>query len=206
VTNTETLCFVLGWQGGTVHQVAERLYVPVDDILTATPVRMRELCRLAQQRRDKPASEPAPVPMVLTCPSCNERHVDRGEFATKPHHTHSCQFCGFTWRPAVVPTVGVQFLPGFKDQGNTDAERIAFLEGTMRANGAPEIYLAGLRNGAASASGFQVEIQDQPAPAQAGLCVRGCTLREAIDRAMAAVEEAARGGCSLPNEPGAGGI
>jgi hypothetical protein len=56
-----------------------------------------------------------PIPMFLTCPACNARHVDVGEFATKPHHTHSCQGCGLTWRPAIEPTVGVQFLPGFKD-------------------------------------------------------------------------------------------
>jgi len=56
-----------------------------------------------------------PVPMILFCPMCHERHVDAGEFATKPHHTHACQSCGFVWRPAVVPTVGVQFLPGYRD-------------------------------------------------------------------------------------------
>lgn len=66
----------------------------------------------APPRRAPPAE---PVPMILTCVSCGARHVDRGEFATKPHHTHSCQSCGVTWRPAVVCTVGVQFLPGFKD-------------------------------------------------------------------------------------------
>jgi hypothetical protein len=57
-----------------------------------------------------------PIPMILTCPSCGERHVDQGEFATKPHHTHACQHCGMVWRPALVATVGVQFLPGFKDE------------------------------------------------------------------------------------------
>lgn len=57
-----------------------------------------------------------PVPMLIWCPMCRERHVDRGDFATKPHHTHSCQRCGLTWRPAIGPTVGVQFLPGFKDE------------------------------------------------------------------------------------------
>ena len=59
---------------------------------------------------------PAPIPLILTCPVCNYRHIDRGEFETKVHHTHSCQACGITWRPAIVPTVGVQFLPGFKDK------------------------------------------------------------------------------------------
>jgi len=57
----------------------------------------------------------APVPMLLWCPDCGERHIDKGAFATKPHHTHACQHCGHCWRPAVVPTVGVQYLPGFKD-------------------------------------------------------------------------------------------
>lgn len=57
----------------------------------------------------------APVPMLLACPSCGERHIDEGDFATKPHHTHACQECGMVWRPAIVPTVGVRFLPGFKN-------------------------------------------------------------------------------------------
>lgn len=65
-----------------------------------------------------------PIPMLIWCPMCKERHIDRGEFATKPHHTHSCQSCGLTWRPAIVPTVGVQYLPGFKD-GSEVAELVA---------------------------------------------------------------------------------
>lgn len=60
-------------------------------------------------------TEPTPIPMILTCPSCSKRHIDEGEFATKPHHTHACQHCGMVWRPAIVPTVGVRFLPGFKN-------------------------------------------------------------------------------------------
>jgi hypothetical protein len=56
-----------------------------------------------------------PIPMRLCCEDCGKLHIDEGEFATKPHHTHSCQYCGLTWRPAVVHTVGVQFLPGFKN-------------------------------------------------------------------------------------------
>jgi hypothetical protein len=57
----------------------------------------------------------APIPMLLWCPECRARHVDVGEFATKPHHTHACQGCGHVWRPALVATAGVQFLPGFKN-------------------------------------------------------------------------------------------
>lgn len=59
----------------------------------------------------------APIPMILTCPCCNARHIDEGRFATTPHHTHACQECGLPWRPAIVPTVGVRFLPGFKNEG-----------------------------------------------------------------------------------------
>ncbi len=55
------------------------------------------------------------IPMLLFCPGCGGRHIDSGEFAKKSHHTHACQGCGFVWRPALVDTVGVQFLPGFKD-------------------------------------------------------------------------------------------
>lgn len=53
--------------------------------------------------------------MILSCPVCTARHIDVGEFATKAHHTHACQFCGIVWRPAIVNTVGVDFLPGFKN-------------------------------------------------------------------------------------------
>lgn len=68
------------------------------------------------------AMEPTPVPMVLHCPDCRVRHIDESDFATKPHHTHSCQSCGLTWRPAVVATVGVQFLPGFKNEAPCGAK------------------------------------------------------------------------------------
>lgn len=59
---------------------------------------------------------PVPIPMRITCPDCGALHIDEGEWATRVHHTHSCQGCGLTWRPAVVPTVGVRFLPGFKNE------------------------------------------------------------------------------------------
>lgn len=64
----------------------------------------------------------APVPMRLVCPGrnldgtpCARLHIDAPPFDTKPHHTHACQHCGEVWRPAIVATVGVQFLPGFKN-------------------------------------------------------------------------------------------
>jgi len=37
----------------------------------------------------------------------NKLHIDKGEWATKPHRTHLCEFCGHKWRPEEYPTVGV---------------------------------------------------------------------------------------------------
>lgn len=71
-----------------------------------------------------PARQPA-IPMILNCPGCAARHIDEGDFATtKLHHTHSCQHCGVTWRPALANTVGVPFLPGFKDPTGHVLEQI----------------------------------------------------------------------------------
>jgi len=74
-------------------------------------------CEVAAKYCAQHSQPGPPVPMYLTCPKCGERHIDEGDFATRPHHTHSCQACGLTWRPAVICTVGVQFLPGFKTVG-----------------------------------------------------------------------------------------
>lgn len=60
--------------------------------------------------------ETAPTPMLLWCPECGTRHIDEGEFATKPHRAHACQNCGMVWRPAIEATVGVRHLPGFKNE------------------------------------------------------------------------------------------
>lgn len=66
-----------------------------------------------------------PIPMLLWCPECGNRHIDEGEFATKAHHTHACQSCGHVWRPAIVPTCGVQFLPGFKNTESSNNVKTA---------------------------------------------------------------------------------
>jgi hypothetical protein len=65
------------------------------------------------------------VPIRISCEKCGELHIDEGIWATKPHHTHSCQHCGLTWRPAVFNTIGVRFLPGFKNVAPTPPGDIA---------------------------------------------------------------------------------
>jgi hypothetical protein len=67
-----------------------------------------------EKRLNDPA--PLPIPMLIWCPACNIRHIDAGVWATRAHHTHACQHCGHVWRTAIVATVGVLFLPGFKDE------------------------------------------------------------------------------------------
>ena len=74
-----------------------------------------ELAALEDRLLSIATEKATPIPMLIWCPMCKARHLDVGEFATKVHHTHSCQNCGLTWRPAVTPTVGVEFLPGFKN-------------------------------------------------------------------------------------------
>jgi predicted RNA-binding Zn-ribbon protein involved in translation (DUF1610 family) len=84
--------------------------------LAPLPVGSGGVVGAAFDRLSKALAAPdEPMPMRLRCPDCGELHVDVGEFFTKLHHTHSCQKCGETWRPAVAHTVGVQFLPGFKN-------------------------------------------------------------------------------------------
>jgi hypothetical protein len=91
--------------------------VLVGESFTAKAQSLRNGLLVAMKLQGGPLGEPAPIPMLLWCPKCGGRHIDKGEFATKPHHTHACQHegCGLPWRPAIVPTVGVEFLPGFKD-------------------------------------------------------------------------------------------
>lgn len=70
---------------------------------------------LSETREALAEAEKTAIPLILFCPACGKRHIDVGEFETKLHHTHACQRCGMVWRPAIEYTVGVQFLPGFKN-------------------------------------------------------------------------------------------
>ena len=101
---------------------------PQEDVIRRIGQMRQEYISLAKQFEDLRGQvpvgrDPEPLPMILHCPWCGDRHIDRGEFATKVHHTHACQSCGEVWRPAVAPTVGVQFLPGFRDTDTDDRPR-----------------------------------------------------------------------------------
>jgi len=84
-------------------------------------------------------SDIAPIPMRLPCEKCGELHIDEGVFATRAHRTHVCQACGLVWRPALVATVGVRFLPGYKDEPAITAEDRARIVALVNARAvAPE--------------------------------------------------------------------
>jgi hypothetical protein len=52
--------------------------------------------------------------MLLFCPLCDTQHVDAPNtekgWTNPPHRSHECQRCGYTWRVADVPTIGVRAL------------------------------------------------------------------------------------------------
>lgn len=119
------VCDVLTEEGGAPLYEA----VPIADadfVIAASVMWPAALDELEQVRRRyaelsfETNANANPIPMLLWCPMCHARHVDVGEFATKSHKDHSCQSCGLTWRPAKVPTVGVMFLPGYKDKDPAD--------------------------------------------------------------------------------------
>jgi hypothetical protein len=66
--------------------------------------------------RSAPQAPPAdPIPMVLYCPRCDTQHIDAPEpekgWTNPPHKSHLCHGCGLVWRPASVPTTGVESVP-----------------------------------------------------------------------------------------------
>lgn len=53
-----------------------------------------------------------PISMVLFCPNCGMQHIDgpTPTWTNPPHRSHQCQGCKWIWRPADVPTNGVEAI------------------------------------------------------------------------------------------------
>jgi hypothetical protein len=68
---------------------------------------------------DKQDPTPEPIGMILHCPACLHQHIDGPGpgWANPPHRSHLCHNCGFVWRPADVPTNGVETT---KTRGQND--------------------------------------------------------------------------------------
>ncbi len=100
--------------------------IALADVALALETLFESKALQALEGRTLPELVPQPMKQVIYCPlsakcecgrprMCGARHVDKGAFATKPHHTHSCQSCGGSFRLQKEATVGVDFIPEFKD-------------------------------------------------------------------------------------------
>ncbi len=62
----------------------------------------------------------SPINMILHCPNCGLQHIDEPSddayegnpptWTNPPHRSHLCHGCGHIWRPADVPTNGVECI------------------------------------------------------------------------------------------------
>lgn len=85
------------------------------------------------------ATAPSPIDMLLFCPNCGRQHIDAphpqaamldsmcdappnvpdvAPWNNPPHRSHLCHHCAHIWRPADVPTNGVQAI---KTRGKSDS-------------------------------------------------------------------------------------
>lgn len=46
--------------------------------------------------------------VIIHCPECGLKHIDREEWAKIPHRSHLCEGCGYIWRPFEFSTFGVE--------------------------------------------------------------------------------------------------
>ncbi len=62
-----------------------------------------------------------PIDMLLFCPNCGAQHIDAPDLSAgwknPPHRSHLCAGCGTIFRPADVPTNGVEKI---KTRGERD--------------------------------------------------------------------------------------
>lgn len=52
-TNLEIACKILGWQGGTIHQVAEETFLTVDQILNAKDIALLTISAISLNEKRK---------------------------------------------------------------------------------------------------------------------------------------------------------
>ncbi len=74
-----------------------------------------------------------PIDMILHCPACGMQHVDAPDtnydphyeghmiWTNPPHRSHLCHGCGHIWRPADVPTNGVDAI---ETRGKNDSPAV----------------------------------------------------------------------------------
>lgn len=122
----------------------QRGFEMIDDDGDVYVCSSRQVVELVKPYRDYAHK---PIDMVLHCPACGLQHIDANEANNKthspgcdiscgmpahgcscgfdalwtnpPHRSHLCHGCGHIWRPADVPTNGVQAV---KTKGKVDSE------------------------------------------------------------------------------------
>ncbi len=124
---------VAGLDGDADWEIRGRLAASLTCWHRLTGAEADELVALAKSwsAPQPPAAAPAPIDMVLHCPQCGMQHVDAPEdaecdgevvhsfgWSNPPHRSHLCHGCGHIWRPADVPTNGVQAI---KTTGKADS-------------------------------------------------------------------------------------
>lgn len=113
--------------------------LPTGPALQNLPLRTPEAVRLREAFRlkypgilDPWLNQIKPIDMVLHCSKCGMQHIDRRDtpedgadwndpgiaWTNPPHRSHLCAGCGHIWRPADVPTNGVQAV---KTAGKNDS-------------------------------------------------------------------------------------
>lgn len=82
-------------------------------------------CRAPQRlerKRGVNMNDDTAIDMVLHCPVCGLQHIDAPEpangWTNPPHKSHLCHGCKHIWRPADVPTNGVETI---KTRGDKDS-------------------------------------------------------------------------------------
>ena len=119
------------------------LWVVVDDCGGERPASLAEVVLWTYLTAPAvPVAPTDPVDMVLHCPACGMQHIDAPEdertetihhgpdvidevvvgWENPPHRSHLCHGCGHIWRPADVPTNGVESV---KTKGKADSPKAA---------------------------------------------------------------------------------
>ncbi|WP_180541405.1 hypothetical protein [Nevskia soli] len=114
----------------------DALYDDAADLIEQQAARIAEL---ESQITTLTGERAEPISMVLYCPNCGAQHIDAPEsepgriissgpgagraiapkvtWANPPHRSHLCHACRCIWRPADVPTIGVECT---KTEGKAD--------------------------------------------------------------------------------------
>lgn len=98
--------FTVEWTGedGERHQAEAQEF---NLCMWRAAVLDQQVSEMVKREEEIRKSKESPLKMLLNCPQCKEQHIDKDEWATKPHMTHLCEFCGYKWRPDYRYTVGV---------------------------------------------------------------------------------------------------